>query len=61
MRQNGVRSLDVPCFACRRKAVVNVDEYPGELLVKDFSPRMVCTKCGMVGADVRPNWQERQP
>jgi hypothetical protein len=61
MRQNGVRSLDVPCFGCRREAVVNVDWCPGELLVKDFSPRMVCTKCGMVGADVRPNWQERQP
>jgi hypothetical protein len=21
---------------------------------------MVCTKCGMVGADVRPNWKERK-
>jgi hypothetical protein len=24
-----------------------------------FGPRMVCTSCGIVGADVRPNWQER--
>jgi hypothetical protein len=22
---------------------------------------MVCTKCGMVGADVRPNWKEQPP
>jgi hypothetical protein len=20
-----------------------------------------CTKCGMIGADVRPNWSERPP
>jgi hypothetical protein len=30
---------------------------PGELLVKDFSPLTVCTKSGMVDADVRPNWK----
>jgi hypothetical protein len=29
-------------------------------LVRDFGPRMVCTKCGMVGADARPNWKERK-
>jgi len=27
--------------------------------VPAFGPRMVCTSCGTVGADVRPNWQER--
>jgi hypothetical protein len=63
MRQNGVRSLEVACFGCRHEVIVNVDKYPGDLLVKEFGPRMVCTKCGMVGADVRPNWKEqrRQP
>jgi len=25
-----------------------------------FRPRMVCTGCGMAGADARPNWQERR-
>jgi hypothetical protein len=59
MRQNGVRSLDVQCFGCRHEVIVNVDRYPGDLLVTEFGPRMVCTKCGMVGADVRPNWKER--
>jgi hypothetical protein len=28
-------------------------------LVPSFGPRMVCTKCGTIGADVRPNWKER--
>jgi hypothetical protein len=23
-------------------------------------PKMVCTKCGTTGADVRPNWPERE-
>jgi hypothetical protein len=59
MRQNGVRSLQVMCHGCRHEAVLNVDQYPGDLLVREFRPRMVCTKCGMVGADLRPNWSER--
>jgi hypothetical protein len=28
--------------------------------VPSFGSRMVCTKCGTVGADVRPNWRERE-
>jgi hypothetical protein len=23
--------------------------------------RMVCTRCGIIGADARPNWQEQPP
>jgi hypothetical protein len=61
LRQNGARSLEVACFGCRHEVIVNVDKYPCDLVVKEFGPRMVCTKCGMVGADVRPNWKERAP
>jgi hypothetical protein len=46
-------------FGCRHEVFLNVDQYPGHLLVREFGPRMVCTKRGMVGADVRPNWKER--
>jgi hypothetical protein len=60
MRQNGVRSLDVMCHGCRHEVVINVDQYPGDLLVREFGPRMVCTKCGMVGADARPSWKKRR-
>ena len=28
------------------------------MLVRSFGPRMVCTHCGIIGADARPNWQE---
>jgi hypothetical protein len=27
----------------------------------DLDRRAVCTRCGMIGADVRPNWNERPP
>jgi hypothetical protein len=55
---NGVRSLDVQCHNCRHRVIVNVDHLPGDLTVPSFGPRMVRTKCGTIGADVRPNWQE---
>jgi hypothetical protein len=48
MRQNGVRSLEIICHQCRHKTVMNVDHLPGD------------TKCGTIGADVRPNWPERE-
>jgi hypothetical protein len=25
----------------------------------DLDRRAVCARCGMIGADVRPNWSER--
>jgi hypothetical protein len=59
MRANGVRSLCIRCELCRHEAVMNVDSYDRSVPVPWFGPRMVCTCCGIVGADVRPNWQER--
>jgi hypothetical protein len=32
---------------------------PGDVTVPSFGPKMVCTRCGTIGADVRPNWKER--
>jgi hypothetical protein len=60
MRANGVRSLLIYCSACPRMVVLNVDAYPEAVPVPAFGPRMVCTACGMIGADARPNWQERR-
>src|SRR5271169_6089049 len=61
MRENGVRSLAVQCRQCRHQVIVNADHWAGDLTVKSFEPRMVCTKCGTIGADVRPNWRQRRP
>ena len=48
-------SPDIMCHGCRHEVILNVDQHPGDLLVREFGPRMVGTKCGVVGADVRPN------
>ena len=39
--------------------VVDADRWPDETAVRDRCRKAVCTKCGMIGADVRPNWQDR--
>jgi hypothetical protein len=58
MRESGVRSLAFWRHRCHHERTMNVDHLPGDLTVPSFILRMVCTKCGIVGADVRPNWQE---
>jgi hypothetical protein len=59
VRQNGVRSLAVSCVCCRHEAVVSADRWSDHVPVPTFGQRMVCTRCGIVGADVRPNWHEQ--
>jgi len=54
-RQNSEQS-----GATALETIINVDHLPGDLTVPSFGARMVCTKCGTIGADVRPNWQEKQ-
>ena len=39
------------------KAVLAADECSDAVPVRAFRPRMVCTRCGIVGADAR-NWRE---
>jgi hypothetical protein len=60
MRSNGVRSLLIYCVACHRDVVLNVDAYGDDVPVPAFSPRMVCARCGMIGADARPNWNDHR-
>jgi hypothetical protein len=31
MRENGVRSLDVQCWQCRNRTIINADHWPGDL------------------------------
>jgi hypothetical protein len=58
MRQLGVRSLDVSCWICHHEAILSADRWPDDIPVPTFGPRMVCTLCGIIGADARPNWKE---
>jgi hypothetical protein len=59
MRANGVRSLAVSCLICRHEAVLDVETWPDSVPVPAFGQRMVCTRCGIIGADARPNWKEQ--
>ena len=61
MRQNGVRRLAVRCYRCHHEATLDVDSYADDVTVPSFVPRMVCTVCGAIDADARPNWNERAP
>jgi hypothetical protein len=58
MRSLGVRSLAVTCELCHHEAVLSADRWGDDVLVRAFWPRMACTRCGIVGADARPNWRE---
>jgi hypothetical protein len=33
------------------------DPWLDDVPVPSFGPRMVCTRCGIIGADARPNWR----
>ena len=60
MRELGVHSLAVTCELCHHEAVLPADRWPDEVLVSIFRPRMVCTCCGIVGTDARPNGREHR-
>ena len=56
MRKQGVRGLALYCLnpRCLHRSVLNVDNYPANTLVQSFGPKMVCAKCGTIGADAVP-------
>src|ERR1700730_10551814 len=62
IRSHGVRRLLIYCNAglyCHHSAVVDADRWSDDTVLLDLDARAVCTKCGIIGADVRPNWSER--
>ena len=58
IRGHGRRDVLVYCESmwCRHSVVMNVDALPDDTPVRSLCPRMVCTRCGLIGADVRPDW-----
>ena len=53
MRELGVRLLACYCWNCQHEAVLSADRWPDDVEVPTFGPRMVCTRCGIVGADAQ--------
>jgi hypothetical protein len=41
---------------CHHSATLRGDDFPDDLPVRSLFDRMVCTRCGYIGADVRPDW-----
>jgi hypothetical protein len=58
IRGHGCRDLLVYCVSpwCNHGARLNADWLPDDTVLLDLDHRMVCTACGLVGADVRPDW-----
>jgi hypothetical protein len=62
MRAHGCRRLLIYCSAgmyCHDSAMVDADRWPDDTAVRDLCPKAVCTRFGIIGADVRPDWTER--
>ena len=55
----GVQSPNMSCRNCHHQVVLTADRWPDDVALPTFRPRMVCTGCGIVGADARPNWKEQ--
>ena len=58
LRAHGCRRLLVYCTSpwCNHSAVLDADRVPDDTTVRSLCPRMVCTRCGLIGADARPDW-----
>ena len=52
IRSHGIRRLLIYCSTdlCHHSAVINADRWPDETMLPDLDRRVVCTKCGMIGA-----------
>jgi len=58
IRGHGCRDLLIYCNSgrCHHSATMSGDWLPDDLPVRSLCGRMVCTHCGYIGADVRPDW-----
>jgi hypothetical protein len=52
------RDLLIYCGSinCSHSVTMNADHLPDDTTISALGPKMICTKCGHVGADVRPDW-----
>jgi hypothetical protein len=57
MRQHGCRDLLIYCSnapRCWHSGKMNADIWPDDTPFAEIERRMVCTKCGIIGAELRP-------
>lgn len=58
MRALGCRRLLIYCSTglCHHSAIVEADHWGDQTAIRELCSKAVCTRCGMIGADVRPDW-----
>jgi hypothetical protein len=61
MRESGVRGLLVYCsdYRCSHQTILSpadVYRWPDSVRLSDLEPRFVCKRCGVRGADIRPDF-----
>jgi hypothetical protein len=59
IRANGVRDLLIYCSNaphCWHHATINADRWPDDVRLSDLEPLFVCTQCGAIGAEARPDY-----
>jgi hypothetical protein len=63
MRAAGVRSVLVYCsdYRCSHSIAISADDWSDDVRLSDLEPRFTCKACGKRGADVRPNFNAREP
>ena len=63
IRSRGVRNLLVYCnsIACNHQTTMSADHLPDDTVIRPLGVRMVCSRCGHRGADVRPDWSQHTP
>jgi hypothetical protein len=62
-RRNGVTELLVYCTGsvCSHSGTLPIAGFPDDMIIKSLDRRMVCTKCGCIGGDVRPHFVYQPP
>jgi hypothetical protein len=61
LRSHGISQLLAYCgsITCNHQVVMDADHLSDDTLIRPLGNRMVCSRCGHVGADVRPNWAQK--
>src|SRR6516164_3848276 len=54
--RSGSSASRLSTTSCRCRSRARASLLANDMAVPWFGPRVVCTKCGIVGADGRPNW-----
>jgi hypothetical protein len=58
MRASGTRDILIYCrdYRCGHHVEKNADDVPDDLRLSDIEPYYYCSRCGKVGAEVRPKF-----